>query len=169
MSIIPMRDLKNTVEVERRCAEENGPVYVLSLIHIYEPQRTLKRFAPLRGNIFRCLSAVKAGRYWRIDRRASQCAHWLGLDSGHPAEVWQTRGANQGCPLARAAPMLGGPRARPEMRLTVRRIYDIGKEVSEHDKKTVLFCCTGSAAARGWHPAPVQAPCRADRSGLSGQ
>ena len=28
MPIIPMRDLKNTVEVERRCAEENGPVYV---------------------------------------------------------------------------------------------------------------------------------------------
>ncbi len=28
MKIIPMRDLKNTVEVERRCAEENGPVYV---------------------------------------------------------------------------------------------------------------------------------------------
>lgn len=23
-----MRDLKNTVEVERRCAEENGPVFV---------------------------------------------------------------------------------------------------------------------------------------------
>ena len=28
MQIIPMRDLKNTVEVERRCAEENGPVLV---------------------------------------------------------------------------------------------------------------------------------------------
>ena len=28
MEIVPMRDLKNTVEVERRCAEENGPVYV---------------------------------------------------------------------------------------------------------------------------------------------
>ena len=28
MQIIPMRDLKNTVEVERLCAEENGPVYV---------------------------------------------------------------------------------------------------------------------------------------------
>lgn len=28
MKIIPMRDLKNTVEVERRCAEENGPVFV---------------------------------------------------------------------------------------------------------------------------------------------
>ena len=28
MQIITMRDLKNTVEVERRCAEENGPVFV---------------------------------------------------------------------------------------------------------------------------------------------
>lgn len=28
MQIIPMRDLKNTVEIERRCAEENGPVYI---------------------------------------------------------------------------------------------------------------------------------------------
>lgn len=28
MQIIPIRDLKNTVEVERRCAEENGPVFV---------------------------------------------------------------------------------------------------------------------------------------------
>ena len=28
MQIIPMRDLKNTVEVERRCAQEDGPVFV---------------------------------------------------------------------------------------------------------------------------------------------
>lgn len=28
MKIIPMRDFKNTVEVERLCAEENGPVFV---------------------------------------------------------------------------------------------------------------------------------------------
>lgn len=28
MKIIPMRDLKNTVEVERLCAEENGTVFV---------------------------------------------------------------------------------------------------------------------------------------------
>lgn len=28
MQIIPMRDLKNTVEVERRCAEENGPIFI---------------------------------------------------------------------------------------------------------------------------------------------
>ena len=28
MQIIPMRDLKNTDEVERHCTEENGPVFV---------------------------------------------------------------------------------------------------------------------------------------------
>ncbi len=28
MTIIPMRDLKDTVEIERRCAEANGPVFV---------------------------------------------------------------------------------------------------------------------------------------------
>ena len=28
MKIIPMHDLKNTVEVEHLCAEENGPVFV---------------------------------------------------------------------------------------------------------------------------------------------
>ena len=28
MQIIPMRDLKNTVEVEHLCSEENGPVFV---------------------------------------------------------------------------------------------------------------------------------------------
>lgn len=28
MKIIPMRDLKNTVKVERLCAEENGPIFV---------------------------------------------------------------------------------------------------------------------------------------------
>ena len=28
MTIVPMRDLKDTVEIERKCAEENGPVFV---------------------------------------------------------------------------------------------------------------------------------------------
>ena len=28
MQIIPMSELKNTTGIERRCAEENGPVYV---------------------------------------------------------------------------------------------------------------------------------------------
>ena len=28
MQIVPMRDLKNTVEIERRCAESNEPIFV---------------------------------------------------------------------------------------------------------------------------------------------
>ena len=28
MTIIPMRDLKNTVEIEKKCAEANGPVFI---------------------------------------------------------------------------------------------------------------------------------------------
>ena len=28
MQIVPMRELKNTVEIERRCAESHGPVFV---------------------------------------------------------------------------------------------------------------------------------------------
>ena len=28
MTIIPMRDLKNTTQIERRCAEAGGPVFV---------------------------------------------------------------------------------------------------------------------------------------------
>ena len=28
MQIIPMRDLKNTVEIEKLCSKENGPVFV---------------------------------------------------------------------------------------------------------------------------------------------
>lgn len=28
MTIIPMRDLKNTVEIEKKCAETNGPVFI---------------------------------------------------------------------------------------------------------------------------------------------
>lgn len=28
MTIIPMRDLKNTVEIEKKCSEANGPVFI---------------------------------------------------------------------------------------------------------------------------------------------
>lgn len=28
MTIVPMRDLKDTVEIERKCAEANGPVFI---------------------------------------------------------------------------------------------------------------------------------------------
>ena len=50
MQIIPMRELKNTTEVERRCAEENGPVYVtkngygrLVVMDIDYYERTMKK------------------------------------------------------------------------------------------------------------------------------
>mgnify|MGYP000550349574 CR=1 FL=1 len=44
MQIIPMRELKNTVEIERRCAEENGPVFI-----------TKKRLWPPCGHGYRLL------------------------------------------------------------------------------------------------------------------
>ena len=49
MQIVPMRELKNTVEIERRCAEENGPVFVtkngygrLVVMDIEYYERTMK-------------------------------------------------------------------------------------------------------------------------------
>ena len=49
MQIIPMRELKNAVEIERRCAEENGPVFVtkngygrLVVMDIEYYERTMK-------------------------------------------------------------------------------------------------------------------------------
>lgn len=50
MQIIPMRDLKNTVEIEKRCAQENGPIYVtkngygrLVVMDIDYYEKTLKK------------------------------------------------------------------------------------------------------------------------------
>lgn len=55
MQIIPMRDLKNTVEVERRCAEENGPVFItkngygrLVVMDIDYYQRTMQHMEEAR-------------------------------------------------------------------------------------------------------------------------
>lgn len=68
MQIIPMRDLKNTVEVERRCAEENGPVYVtkngygrLVVMDIEYYERTMQKVYEARA-IMDGLEDVKAGR-----------------------------------------------------------------------------------------------------------
>lgn len=68
MQIIPMRDLKNTVEVERRCAEENGPVYVtkngygrLVVMDIEYYERTMQKMYEARA-IAEGLQDVKAGR-----------------------------------------------------------------------------------------------------------
>ena len=55
MQIIPMRELKNTVEIERRCAEENGPVFVtkngygrLVVRDIEYYERTMKEIEELK-------------------------------------------------------------------------------------------------------------------------
>ena len=68
MQIIPMRDLKNTVEVERRCAEENGPVYVtkngygrLVVMDIEYYERTMQKMCEAK-TILEGLEDVKAGR-----------------------------------------------------------------------------------------------------------
>lgn len=68
MQIIPIRDLKNTVEVERRCAEENGPVYVtkngygrLVVMDIEYYERTMKKMFEAK-KVIEGLEDVKAGR-----------------------------------------------------------------------------------------------------------
>ena len=55
MQIVPMRELKNTVEIERRCAEENGPVFVtkngygrLVVMDIDYYERTMKEMEELK-------------------------------------------------------------------------------------------------------------------------
>ena len=68
MQIIPMRDLKNTVEVERRCAEENGPVFVtkngygrLVVMDIDYYERSMREMEELKL-VMEGLKDVKEGR-----------------------------------------------------------------------------------------------------------
>ena len=75
MSIIPMRDLKNTVEVERRCAEENGPFYVtkngygrLVVMDIEYYERTMQKMAEAKA-VLDGLADVKAGKV--VDGKAA--------------------------------------------------------------------------------------------------
>lgn len=67
MQIIPMRDLKNTVEVERRCAEENGPVFVtkngygrLVVMDIDYYEKTMRKMYEAK-TIIEGLKDVKSG------------------------------------------------------------------------------------------------------------
>jgi len=62
-----MRDLKNTVEVERRCAEENGPVYVtkngygrLVVMDIEYFERTMRKMYEAQA-LIAGMEDVKAG------------------------------------------------------------------------------------------------------------
>ena len=68
MQIIPMRDLKNTVEVERRCAEENGPVYVtkngygrLVVMDIAYYERTMQKMYEAKA-LMEAMQDLKSGR-----------------------------------------------------------------------------------------------------------
>ena len=68
MQIIPMRDLKNTVEVERRCSEENGPVFVtkngygrLVVMDIEYYERTIRKIYEAKM-IIEGIEDVKKGR-----------------------------------------------------------------------------------------------------------
>lgn len=68
MQIIPMRDLKNTVDVERRCAEENGPVYVtkngygrLVVMDIEYYEKTMRKLYEAQA-LIAGLEDVKNGR-----------------------------------------------------------------------------------------------------------
>ena len=68
MKIIPIRDLKNTTEVERLCAEENGPVFVtkngygrLVVMDIEYYERTMRKKDEAAA-VIKGMDDVKAGR-----------------------------------------------------------------------------------------------------------
>ena len=68
MQIITMRALKNNVDEERRCAEENGPVYVtkngygrLVVMDIDYYERTMQKMYEAKA-VMEGLEDVKAGR-----------------------------------------------------------------------------------------------------------
>ena len=85
MQIIPMRDLKNTVEVERRCAEENGPVYVtkngygrLVVMDIEYYERTMQKIYEAK-KIMEGLEDVKAGRTVEGEKSISDIRRKYGI------------------------------------------------------------------------------------------
>lgn len=85
MQIIPMRDLKNTVEVERRCAEENGPVYVtkngygrLVVMDIEYYERTMHKMCETKM-LMEALEDIKAGRIAEGDAAISNIRGKYGI------------------------------------------------------------------------------------------
>ncbi len=68
MQIVPMRELKNTVEIEKRCREENGPVYVtkngygcLVVMDIEYYEKTMKKIVEAK-QVLAGLLDIKEGR-----------------------------------------------------------------------------------------------------------
>ncbi|MBO4603989.1 MAG: type II toxin-antitoxin system Phd/YefM family antitoxin [Clostridiales bacterium] len=68
MQIVPMRELKNTVEIERLCADEKGPVFVtkngygrLVVMDIDYYQDTMQKVIEA-SSIIDGLNDIKAGK-----------------------------------------------------------------------------------------------------------
>lgn len=85
MKIIPMRDLKNTVEVERLCAEENGPVFVtkngygrLVVMDIEYYEKTMKKMDEAT-TILDGLKDVKSGNTVEGDTAISNIRSKYGI------------------------------------------------------------------------------------------
>ena len=85
MQIIPMRDLKNTVEVERRCAEENGPVFVtkngygrLVVMDIDYYEKTMRKMYEAK-TILDGLEDVKSGNTVDADAALSSIRSKYGI------------------------------------------------------------------------------------------
>ena len=85
MQIIPMRDLKNTVEVERRCAEENGPVFVtkngygrLVVMDIDYYEKTMRKMFEAK-TILEGLEDVKNGKTVNGDTAISNIRSKYGI------------------------------------------------------------------------------------------
>ena len=85
MQIIPMRDLKNTVEVERRCAEENGPIFVtkngygrLVIMDIDYYEKTMQKMYEAK-TILDGLEDVKSGNTVDADAAISSIRSKYGI------------------------------------------------------------------------------------------
>lgn len=104
MQIIPMRELKNTVEIERRCAEENGPVFVtkngygrLVVMDIDYYERTMQEMEELKL-VMEGLKDVEEGRV--VDgptamaeiRRNMDCEYHFALTQRAKQDVRQNVG-----------------------------------------------------------------------------
>ena len=85
MKIIPMRDLKNTVEIERLCAEENGPVFVtkngygrLVVMEIDYYEKTMRKMDEAK-TILDGLKDVKSGNTVEGDAAISNIRNKYGV------------------------------------------------------------------------------------------
>jgi len=85
MQIIPIRDLKNTVEVERRCAEENGPVFItkngygrLVVMDIDYYEKTMRKMDEAKS-ILDGLEDAKSGNTVDVDTAISNIRSKYGI------------------------------------------------------------------------------------------